>query len=71
MVSNLVKARATVEKVKRFLVADSLEELKKKLDKYYMVLILRSLHSDFNHVHDQILTSDQIPSMNGLITRLI
>ena len=31
--------------VKRFLVVNSLEELNKKLDRYYMVLILRCLHS--------------------------
>ena len=49
---------------------DSLEEVDKKLDKFYMVLILRSLHSDFDHVRDQVLVGDQIPSMDSLITRL-
>jgi len=71
MVSHMIEARDAVEEVKRFLVADSLEELNKKLDRYYMVLILRHLHSNFDHVRDQILTSDQIPSMDDLITRFI
>jgi len=43
----------------------------KKLDKFYMVLILRSLHSDFDHVRDQVLAGDQVPSMDSLITRLL
>ncbi|RDY14436.1 3beta-hydroxysteroid-dehydrogenase/decarboxylase isoform 1, partial [Mucuna pruriens] len=30
-----------------------------------------SLHPDFEHVCDQILSSEQIPSMNSLITRLL
>ena len=45
--------------------------MNKKLDKFYMVLILRSLHSDFDHVHDQVLAGDQVPSMDSLITRLL
>ncbi|RDY09728.1 hypothetical protein CR513_05853, partial [Mucuna pruriens] len=36
-----------------------------------MVLILRSLHLDYEHVQDQILSSEQISSMNCLVTRLI
>ncbi|RDX63136.1 rpsR, partial [Mucuna pruriens] len=36
-----------------------------------MVLILRSLHPDYEHVRDQILSSEQIPSMNSLVTRLL
>ena len=51
--------------------ADSLEEVNRKLDKFYMVLILRSLHSDFDHVRDQVLAGDQVPSMDSLITRLL
>jgi len=65
MVSHLAKARAAIEEVKRFLVADSLEELNKKLDRYYMVLIMRSLHLDIDHVRDQT------PSKDGLIATLI
>ncbi|XP_047157245.1 uncharacterized protein LOC124828074 [Vigna umbellata] len=36
-----------------------------------MVLILKSLHTDFDHVRDQVLAGDQIPSMDGLVTRLL
>ncbi|KAH1210367.1 hypothetical protein GmHk_15G044697 [Glycine max] len=70
MIAHIGKARVTVEELKKFLVADSLEEVTKKLDKFYMVLILRSLHSDFDHVRDQVLVEDQVPSMDSLITRL-
>ena len=52
MIAHMGKARAAVEELKRFLVADSLEEVNKKLDKFYMVLILRCLHSGFDHVRD-------------------
>ena len=65
MIAHIGKARATVEELKRFLVADSLEEINRKLDKFYMVLILRSLHSDFDHVRDQV------PTMDSLVTRLL
>ena len=71
MIAHIGKARAAVEELKRFLVANSLEEVNRKLDKFYMVLILRSLHSDFDHVRDQILVGDQVPSMDSLITRLL
>ncbi|XP_052734980.1 uncharacterized protein LOC128197376 [Vigna angularis] len=64
-------ARAAVEELKNFFVADSLEGLNKKLDKFYMVLILRGLHSDFGHVRDQMLAGDQVPSMDSLVTRLL
>jgi len=49
----------------------SLEEVNRKLDKFYMFLILRSLHSDFDHVCDQVLAGDQVPSMDSLITRFL
>jgi len=71
MNAHIGKARAAVEELKRFLVANSLEEVNRKLDKFYMVLILRSLHSDFDHVRDQVLVGDQVPSMDSLITRLL
>ncbi|KAH1201686.1 hypothetical protein GmHk_17G048320 [Glycine max] len=71
MIAHMGKARATVEELRRFLVPDSLEEVNRKLDKFYMVLILRSLHSDFDHVRDQVLAKDQVPSMDSLITRLL
>lgn len=69
MISHLAKARVAVE-VERFLVTDSLEDLNKKLDRYYMVLIVRSLHSDFDHLHDQVIVGDQIPSLDGLMTKV-
>jgi len=71
MIAHIGKARAVVEELKRFLVADSLEEVNRKLDKFYMVLILRSLQSNFDHVHDQVLAGDQVPSMDSLITRFL
>ena len=49
---------------------DSLEDINKKLHKLHMVLILRSLHWDFDHVQDKILVGDQVPSMNSLVTRI-
>ena len=71
MIEHIGKAWAVVEELKRFLGGNSLEEVNKKLDKFYMVLILRSLHSDFDHVHDQVLAGDQVSSMDSLITRLL
>jgi len=60
MIAHIGKAQAAVEELERFLVADSLEEVNRKLDKFYMVLILRSLHLDFDHVRDQVLAGDQV-----------
>ena len=54
-----------------FLEVDSLDEIKKKLDKYYKVMILCAIHPDFNHIKDQLLTSHEVPSMDTLITRMI
>ncbi|KOM30451.1 hypothetical protein LR48_Vigan01g000500 [Vigna angularis] len=71
IISHIGNARAAVEELKSFFVADSLEDINKKLDKFYMVLILRSLHLDFDHVHVQVLACEQIPSMDNLVTRLL
>ena len=71
MIAHVGKARAAMEELKRFLTAKSLEEVNRKLDKFYMVLILRSLHSDFDHVRDQVLAGDQVPTMDSLVTRLL
>jgi len=71
MIAHMGKARAVVEELKSFLVVDLLEEVDRKMDKFYMVLILRSLHSDFDHVRDQVLAGDLVPSMDSLITRLL
>ncbi|KAL2332347.1 hypothetical protein Fmac_019928 [Flemingia macrophylla] len=71
IVSHVAQAQAAIEELKMFLDADSVEGMKEKLDKLYVVLILRTLHSDFNHIRDQVLASHEIPSMNSLITRLL
>jgi len=60
MVSHMANARATVEELKVFLVCDSAEEMKKRPDKLFMIFILQNLHSDSDHVHDQILSGDQL-----------
>ncbi|XP_047150257.1 uncharacterized protein LOC124822306 [Vigna umbellata] len=70
MVSFMAEAQSAVEELKMFLEADPLEDIKKKLDKFYMVLILRALHPDFDHLKDQLLTSHEVPSMETLTTRL-
>ncbi|RDX68121.1 hypothetical protein CR513_52926, partial [Mucuna pruriens] len=71
MVSHIAKARAAAEELKGLLVCNSVEETAKRIDKLLMVLILRSLHPDYEHVRDQILSSEQIPSMNSLVIRLL
>ncbi|WVY92131.1 hypothetical protein V8G54_037645 [Vigna mungo] len=71
MVSHIGKARATVEELKNFFVANSLEDINKKINKFYMVLILRSLHLDFDHVRDQVLAGDQFPLMDNFVTQLL
>jgi len=71
MISFMNDAQAAVEELRMFLEVDSLDEMKKKLDKYYMVMILRAIDPDFNHIRDQILTSHEVPSMETLISRMI
>ncbi|KAG2395222.1 uncharacterized protein HKW66_Vig0074020 [Vigna angularis] len=71
MISFMVEAQYVVEKLRMFFEGDSLEDIKKKLDKFYMVLILRALHLDFDHLRDQLLTSHEVSSMETLITRLL
>ena len=44
MISFMNDAQATVEELRMFLEVDFLDEMKKKLDKYYMVMILRAIH---------------------------
>jgi len=71
MISFMNDAQAAVEELRMFLEVDSLDEMKKKLNKYYMVMILRAIHLDFNHIRDQLLTSHEVPSMNTLISYMI
>jgi len=58
-------------RIEEILVVDLLNDVNNKLDKLYMVLMLRSLQSYFDHVYDQILAGDQITSMDSLVTRLL
>jgi len=37
LTSSIIEAQSTVEELKMFLEVDNLEEIKKKLDKFYMV----------------------------------
>jgi len=71
MISFMNEAQSIVEELRMFLEVDSLDEMKKKLDKYYMVMILCAIHLDFNHIRDQLLTSHEVPSMDTFITRMI
>ncbi|RDY10060.1 hypothetical protein CR513_05477, partial [Mucuna pruriens] len=71
MVSHIAKAKAAAEELKGLVVCNSVEETTKRIDKLLMVIILRSLQPDYEHVRDQILSSEQIPSMNSLVTRLL
>ena len=71
MVAYVSKAQSAVEELKLSLEADKLEDIKKKLDNLYMVLILRGMHPDFDHVRDQVLTGQEVPSLENLITRLL
>jgi len=50
MISHVAKGLVAIEELRRFLVVDALDDINKKIDKLYMVLILKSLHSDFDHV---------------------
>ncbi|RDX84671.1 hypothetical protein CR513_34246, partial [Mucuna pruriens] len=71
MVLHIAKAKAAAEELKGLLVCNSVEETTKRIDKLLMVLILRSLHPDYEYVRDQILSNKQIPSMSSLVTRLL
>lgn len=71
MVSHVSKAQSAVEELKLSLEADKIEEMKKKLDNLYMVLVLRGMHPDFDHVRDQVLTGQEVPSLEYLTTRLL
>lgn len=60
MVSFKMKAQFAIQRLKMFLEVESLGEIKKKLHKYYMVIIRCALHLDFDHIRDQLLTSHEI-----------
>ena len=44
MVNFMAEAQSAVEELKVFLEVNSLEEIKGKLDKFYMVMILREMN---------------------------
>ena len=71
MVAYVSKAQSEVEELKLSLEADKLENIKTKLDNLYMVLVLREMHPDFDHICDQVLTGQEVPSLENLITRLL
>ncbi|KAL3527870.1 hypothetical protein ACH5RR_012526 [Cinchona calisaya] len=52
----ITKAQVTVEELKMNLQVDSFPSIMTKLDNLSMVLVLRGMCPDFEHVHDQILT---------------
>ncbi|RDX78325.1 hypothetical protein CR513_41412, partial [Mucuna pruriens] len=58
MVLHIAKAKAAAEELKGLLVCNSVEEKTKRIDKLLIVLIPRSLHPDYEHVWDQILSSE-------------
>jgi len=71
MVVYALKAQSVVEELKLSLEADKLEDIKTELDNLYMVLVLRGMHPDFDHIRDQVLTGQEVPSLKNLITRLL
>ncbi|BAT99886.1 hypothetical protein VIGAN_10142700 [Vigna angularis var. angularis] len=71
MVSFMAEAQSATEELQMFLEAGSSEDIKTRLDKYYMVMILRALHPDLAHIRNQLLTSHEVPSMESLTTRLL
>ena len=71
MVSFMTKAQAVVEELIMFLEVESSEDIKKKLDKYYMVMILCALHPNFHHIREELLTNHEVPSMDTLTTCLL
>jgi len=66
--SFIVEAQSAVKELNMFLELDSLDEIKNKLDKIYKVMIPCTMIPNFDHVKDQILTSQEVPSMKSLTT---
>jgi len=59
------EAQSVVRELKMLLEVESLDEIKKKMDKFYMVTILRAIYPDFEHVRDELLTRHEIPFMDA------
>lgn len=70
MLSYVAQAKLPIEELKFFLEANSLEEIRRH-DNLYMVLTLRGMHSNFDHICDQIQTGQEVPLMESLLTRLL
>ena len=71
MTSFVAQIQSTVEELNMLLDVDSMEEMKRKHDNLYIVLALRDMNSNFDHIRDQILTGQEVPSMDSLMTRLL
>jgi len=71
MMCFITEAQTLVEELKIFLEVKELDEIKKKLDEFYLVMILCAMNSDFDHVRDKILTGQEVPSIANLTTRLL
>jgi len=71
MISFMNEAQSAMEELQMFSEVESLDEMKKKLDKYYMVMILHAIHPDFNNIREQLLTFHEVPSMDILISRMV
>jgi len=61
MTSFIAKHQFDVEELKMFLKANSREEIKQKLDKLYMVMIIHAINPNFDNIQDQILTIQEVP----------
>jgi len=48
--SFIIEAQSTIEELNIFLEVESLNEMKKMLDKFSIVMILRAIHPNFENV---------------------
>jgi len=71
MMSFIVETQFATKELKIFLEIDSLDNIKEKLDKFYIIMILNALKPDFDHVRHQILIGLKVLFMENLTTRLL
>lgn len=71
MISYVSKAQSVVEELKTYMQADTLEEIKNKCDNLLKMLVLQGMHPDYEQYRRQILTSQELPSMENLFIRLL
>jgi len=64
MTSFIVEAQWALEELKMFLEVDNLEEIK-KLDMFYMVMILRVMYLYLDDLRDHTLSCQEIPLMES------